>query len=365
MTLDPQISLRLSWHIGRDPSEPVPSELFALLQAIDKAGSLSVATRALKLSYRHAWGLLRKWGQTFGSPLVVLERGRGASLSTLGQRLLWLHQWADARVGPELDSLASDANNRIREGSAPNERPMLRIFGSHGFAVELLQTLVAESVDLDIDLQFRGGLAGLRNLQASKCDLAGFHLPEGPRGVKLGARYLPYLDPPAYRLIRVARRRQGLIVAADNPNRIRGLRDLSRTAARFINRQPGSGTRLLFDLLLTELGIEPRTIEGYSSEEFTHMAVAAMVRSGAADAGFGIEVAARRFGLHFIPLAWEPYLFAVKLEMLASLGVQRLLTLLRDRAFRHQASALPGYTADDAGELLPIQAVFQQAKHKP
>ena len=124
------------------------------------------------------------------------------------------------------------------------------------------------------------------------------------------------------------------------------------------NRQPGSGTRLLFDLLLEEAGLDPERISGYHTEEFTHMAVAALVASGAADAGFGIQAAASQVGLRFIPVAWENYLFALKREKLSSPGVSELFRVLRSAEFRDQVNALPGYEAAQAGVVMPLSQLL-------
>lgn len=358
MNRNNQIGFHLCWHVGHDATSQIAPELFSLLGAIDATGALTAAAKEHELSYRHAWGLVRRWETFFGQSLVNFERGRGASLTPLGKRLLWAQQWVSARLGPELDSLASDVNAKIREAMGLSEVPNLRIFGSHGFAVELLQQLLDKTLTLSLDLQFRGGVGGLKGLKSSRCDMAGIHLPEGPRGAKVAARYLSYLDARSHMLIRVVRRQQGLMMAPHNAKLIRGLSDLKKKAVSFINRQAGSGTRLLFDALLAEAGIAGNQIEGYTHEEFTHMAVAAMVRSGAADVGFGIEAAARKLSLQFVPLASELYLFAVKRETLNTVAAERLLDALRSDEFRQQAAAIPGYSAQRAGDVLRIQDIF-------
>jgi molybdate-binding protein len=159
-------------------------------------------------------------------------------------------------------------------------------------------------------------------------------------------------------LIHVATRRQGLAVARGNPKRILSLADLARDGVRFVNRQGGSGTRLLFDLLLSRAGVDTRQIEGYEILEYTHAAVAAYVGSGMADAGFGLEVPARRFGLDFVPLVTERYFFLCRNEFLADPAMQQFESVLRDATFRAQVAQLPGYDPSAAGDTEPARNAF-------
>lgn len=290
-----EIQLELDWRLGPGRPESLERELFGLLNAIKERGSLQVAARENGLSYRHAWGLMRKWKTLLGQPLVHLERGRGATLTPVGEKLLWGQRRISARLGPELDSLASELASELHGLIHRDPLPPVRIFASHGLAVPLLRDLL-QARGVPVELQFRGSLDSLRLFAAGKCDLAGFHLPDGSLGARIAPRFARHIDPAGDRLIRVVRRRQGLVTAAGNPLGIAAIADLARPGVRFVNRQPGSGTRLMLDLLLEDAGIEPRGIHGYNNEEFTHLAVAAMVASGAADAGLAIEPVARQFG---------------------------------------------------------------------
>jgi molybdate-binding protein len=127
---------------------------------------------------------------------------------------------------------------------------------------------------------------------------------------------------------------------------------------RFVNLQAGSGTRLLFDLLLSRASVDTRRIEGYEILEYTHAAVAAYVGSGMADAGFGLEVPARRFGLDFVPLVTERYFFLCRNDFLADPAMQQFDSVLHDAAFRAQVALLPGYDPSEAGNREPARNVF-------
>ena len=359
-----EIQLGLNWQMGQGRPERLESELFALLTTIKERGSLQVAARENGVSYRHAWGLMQKWKALLGQPLAYLERGRGATLTPIGEKLLWGQRRISARLGPELDSLASELASELHGLIHRDPLPPLRIFASHGLAVPLLRDLLQARAEVSVDLQFRGSLDSLRLFAAGKCDMAGFHLPDGTLGARLAPRFSRHLDADADQLIKVVRRRQGIVTAAGNPKGIRGVADMARAGIRFINRQPGSGTRLILDLLLEDAGIEPGSVQGYNTEEFTHLAVAAMVASGAADAGFAIEPVAHKFGLHFEPITTEDYWLAVRRNDMGGAAQGDLLALLRSAEYRTAIATLHGYDAGPAGEVHAVSQVFPLQRRK-
>lgn len=351
------IRLGLRWEHGYEDSDEVKPEVFRLLHAIQEGGSLRVAAAACEISYRNAWGLLQKWERAFGAPLARLERGRGACLTALGQKLLWGETRAQARLGPDLESLASEISAELHRTLRGDAQDPLRIFASHGLAITLLRDLLLAERQIELDLQFRGSLECLRLLRASRCEIAGFHLAEGQLGARLVPRYRKLLDSTDI-LVHVVRRRQGLMTAPDNP--LLGIADLTKNSVRFVNRQPGSGTRILLDLLLEEAGIATDQVRGYSTEEFTHLAVAAMVASGAATAGFGIEAAARRFNLRFIPVTWENYWFALRRENLTHPSIAVVMKAIRAARFRKKVAALTGYEAPQSGATHSVESVMAE-----
>jgi molybdate-binding protein len=133
--------------------------------------------------------------------------------------------------------------------------------------------------------------------------------------------------------------------------------DVARKGLRFVNRQRGSGTRVLIDRLLLDEGVEPATLVGYANEEFTHAAVAATVASGAADAGFGLRAAAAEHGLAFVPRVREHYYLAVRAKSLTTTEVARLLEALQGVAFARIVGRLPGYQCAGAGTVLALDAL--------
>lgn len=340
--------------------EPV---LFRLLAAIAQGGSLRAAADEVGVSYRHAWGLLGEWGQRFGAPLVEMSRGRGAWLTPLGETLLKGERLIQGRLAPLLEEAAGEFEQRLVVVlNAGGEN--LRICASHDLVLAKLPTLVRQQTGMYPELKFCGSLESLKRLRAGECDLAGFHVPTGKVGRGLLGQWGALLGQE-YRLIIVARRRQGLMTAAGNPKEISGLADLTRAGVRFVNRQLGSGTRLALEAMLRETDLRPAEILGYENEEFTHSAVAAMVASGAADAALGLEAAAVQFGLGFVPLFEEQYFFALGRHKLQAPAVQSLLQVLQSEAFQRLVSARPGYDGTEAGKCLRVTDAMHALGHEP
>jgi molybdate-binding protein len=151
----------------------------------------------------------------------------------------------------------------------------------------------------------------------------------------------------------------GLIVKRGNPLGITGVERLLDPDVRFVNREPESGSRRLFDLLLSQYGLDGTRINGYERVEFTHPAVAAYVASGMADATFGVEAAARLFDLDFVRLATEDYFLVCRKHMVENPSVQRVLEILRGTEFHQAVALLPGYTAKDAGKIIGVREALR------
>jgi molybdate-binding protein len=160
--------------------------------------------------------------------------------------------------------------------------------------------------------------------------------------------------------VHVAGRHQGLFVARGNPLGLRGLGDLARTGVRFVNRQAGSGTRMLLEMMLAKEGIASADIAGFNSAEFTHSAVAAYIASGMADVGIGVQTAAERFHLDFIPLVRERYYFALPIAALDDPLMRQLIGVLQQPAYHAMVKALPGYDATDTGKIVELDERWGQ-----
>jgi len=172
------------------------------------------------------------------------------------------------------------------------------------------------------------------------------------------AHYQDRIHPAHDYVIHLAQRRQGLILAPGNPRGIRCLQDLLRPDLHMIQRQPGSGTRLLLEAMLAREGIELSRIQTCDVEELTHAAVAAYVASGLADVGFGLEPPARRYGLDFIALASERYFFLCTETTFSGTRMSALMELLQSDGFRAELNRLPGYNPRECGQVQRFSQAF-------
>ncbi len=229
----------------------------------------------------------------------------------------------------------------------------LVVLGSHDNTLDLLATLLRRrDPRLRLSSGHVGSLGGLVALSQGRAHLGGSHLFDPETNTYNIPFIQRYLAGVPLKLINLAWRQQGLMVALGNPKNIRGIADLARPGVRFINRQRGAGTRLLLDLLLKEENLEPAAIQGYDREEYTHMAVAVNVHSGTADVGLGILAAARALGLEFLPLLPERYDLVVPETTFRDERFQTLLEVIRSPEFQEGAATLGGYDLKDCGQII-------------
>ncbi len=228
----------------------------------------------------------------------------------------------------------------------------LSVIGSHDMTIDVLADEIRRrGHDIRISSGHVGSLGGLMAIRKGTCHMAGSHLLDtetGEYNVSYIKRYIKGVKVSVFHLVL---RDQGLIVAKDNPKGIRGIEDLCREDVSFVNRQAGSGTRVLFDYKLEQLGIEPESIRGYDHDEFTHMTVAVDVLSGAADCGMGIFAAARALDLDFIPVEQEQYDLIVPSSLLDHSNIITLMEVVKTQEFRDRVTSLGGYDPSRSGEL--------------
>ncbi|MBU2430988.1 MAG: molybdopterin biosynthesis protein, partial [Proteobacteria bacterium] len=227
------------------------------------------------------------------------------------------------------------------------------ITGSHDNTLDLLADHIRQvNGAISISSSHVGSMGGLMAIKKGACHLAGAHLldpDDGSYNISYIKKYLP--DQKVY-LINLVMRDQGLIVPKHNPKHIQSIADLKDKGLQFINRQPGSGTRILFDYKLKVLGMEPGEIRGYENDEYTHMSVAVSVLSGRADAGLGIHAAARALDLDFIPVVTESYDLVIPERFFDTPKIQVLLETIQTKSFKDQVNRLGGYSTHKTGTLL-------------
>ena len=284
-----------------------------------------------------------------GEKLVAVPLARGAGVITT-----MVHADGLMRIPSLVEGL-----NAGEEVQVDLLRPMVDIentilcTGSHDLAIGVLEDqLKRRHPELKIAATNVGSLGGLLALQRGETHIAGTHLLDPESGIYNIPDIQRAIPQVSVVLVHLAHREQGILVARGNPKAIRGLRDLARSGNRFVNRQPGSGTRVLLDYELKKLGIDGAAIAGYEREEFTHMAVGVAVASGLADAGLGVRAAAQALALDFIPIASEQYDLLIERGFFESARGEVLLAMIASDGFKSAVSALGGYDTTTAGALL-------------
>lgn len=278
---------------------------------------------------------------------VPLPRGAGI-VSSLSR--------ADAIISIPPESEGLNKNEAVK---AKLIRPISEIegallaIGSHDSALDLIDSFLRrEYPEFRLTSAHVGSLGGLLALKQGQCHLAGSHLLDPETGIYNQKAIQEQLPDESVALFRLVDREQGLMVMPGNPKHIKGFTDLAREDVRFINRQAGSGTRVLLDYNLEQSGIRSGDINGYRDEEYTHTGVAAAVLSGRADTGLGAKAAANALGLDFIPVGMEQYDLVIPKKYLSDPRIESLLAVIKTEAFKNAILKMGGYGVEKTGELV-------------
>ncbi len=350
------VHLQYSFSARDQRGGEVQNPLFDLLSALREQGSIQQMARAAGSSYRHVWGQLKQWEETLGEPLVTWAQGQPARLTPFAERLLWAEKQARARLTPHIEALRAELEHVLVQ-ALDGQQQILSVWASHDMAVPLLRESARARHQLHIDLRFAGSLDALRALAEGRCIVAGFHVPPLQAGPHHFAKALkPLLKPGRHKLMAAWRRTQGLIVAPHNPLGLRGLADALAPGVRFVSRQSGSGTRLLTEYLMHAAAMDHQRVNSLDEHvEDSHLAVAAAVAGGHADAGLAVAAAAAQFELGFVPLVDEDYYLVCLRDSLQQPAVLALQAALADAAWTADLATLPGYAAlPHSGQVLSL-----------
>ena len=322
-----------------------------------------------KVETLHAFEQIKLLSDSRRLQILRLLMASPASLTqlarTLGQSPAWVRHHILALESANLIELSevritgkvTEKFYRARAGAfllqelilPEGDKPAIVFSGSHDLALEKIGEKIADHLTL-LTLPI-GSLDGLVNLRQGLCQISGAHLLD--ESGEYNAPFVRHLFPDRLmELVTLAYRTQGLILAPGNPKGIQGAADLARSGLRFINRNPGSGTRLWLDAELERLGIASETIDGYEHVVNTHTDCARAVASGQADAALGLQASAQQYNLDFIPLFEERYDLVLPREQENVLAP--LLEHIQTAAFRYEVASLTGYNTAHSGERISI-----------
>jgi putative molybdopterin biosynthesis protein len=237
---------------------------------------------------------------------------------------------------------------------AMNDR--LLVIGSHDLTIDLLNSLLREKTGgrIHISSSNVGSLGGLLAVKRQTAHIAGSHLLDTSTGDYNSSYIQRYIPDMPISLVTLVHRWQGFMIPEGNPKKIEGIRDLARTDVVFVNRQSGSGTRILLDYELARAGIPTERVAGYNNEEYTHMNIAMAVVTGAADAGLGIYAAAKALSLDFVPITKERYDLVIPSAYLEEEKIRLLIEIIRSDEFKEKTLAMGGYEVHDTGNIILV-----------
>lgn len=294
----------------------------SILKEIKAGRSLIEATKNSGTSYRGAWEKLNSVEDALSTTLIIRTKGHGSKLTSFGEFFLEFVEDLQVSNHRYVKPYQEMLSKKIGEAGIVNSKRWR--FSSSSDAI--IQQSVSEIKGFD--LKIASSSEALEQLLNNDTDLAGYHISDMKRSKAIHSR----LSKKDFEIYPLMKRTQGLIVKKGNPLEIKSIFDLTNSKVRFINRQIGSGTRLLLDTLLIDEDINTSEINGYLNEEFTHSAISNAILTGKADVGMGVKNIAIENNLSFIPLKEEIFFVAMKKEVATQSIAKKLIKKIRSNS---------------------------------
>lgn len=283
-----------------------------------------------------------------GDTLVASPLSRGSGVISSFMK-------ADGMLEIEQGIEGYDAGSRVKIRLLRDKQELRRTLvaiGSHDPLLDELSDMIhREDASVYMSSSHVGSMGGIMATRRGENHVAGIHLLNEKDGSYNESFVKKYFPKGEVRLVECVGRTQGLMVAKGNPLQISGIEDLEKEGLRYVNRQKGSGTRILIDYLCKKNDVDTSNIYGYEREEFTHTSVAAQIASGTADAGMGIYSAAKLYDLDFIPICIEQYDLLITDKAWETHMIQQLIKVLKSEQFKKRMEELGGYELHQPGEI--------------
>lgn len=288
--------------------------------------------------------LSKQHGELYATPL---NRGAGVVTSFVK---------ADGLMKVDMDSEGLEVGQQVEvELLKPIEQieQTISVIGSHDPLLDEISDIIRQTFQGQyLESSHVGSMGGIMAVKRREADFGGIHLLDEETGVYNLSYVKKFFPQNDVKIIRGVKRIQGFMTGKGNPKNIRSIEDICQPGISYVNRQKGSGTRILLDYLLNKAHIDPDVIYGYDREEFTHMSVAAQVASGSGDVGLGIYSAAQAFHLDFVPVCDEQYDFLVSQAFYESEQFAMFLKVITSREFAERLKAMGGYKLDGIGSVV-------------
>ncbi|WP_432402238.1 molybdopterin biosynthesis protein [Wukongibacter sp. M2B1] len=308
----------------------------------------AILSKRLMSSLKHLEFVRMKLGKVKGKLIATpLNRGAGVTMSLVKADGI-------AKIPKNLEGI--DAGEKIKIELLKDLESInntIVSIGSHDIIMDILGSMIHENYrEINLSSAHVGSLGGIMAMRRGEAHIAPIHLLDEKTGTYNRAYVKKYLKNIDISLVKGVRRLQGLMVRKGNPKNINSIEDLVREDIVFVNRQKGSGTRILLDFKLKEFEIYSNNIIGYDREMTTHMTVASAVLSGSADVGLGIKSSAEAMGLDFIPIGEEEYDFVLLTEFLEDEKIKEFIRTLKSEEFAEKLLKLGGYKIEDPGRVV-------------
>lgn len=337
------------------------NELIQYLTAIDRERSLVKAAKHLNVSYRTLWGKIEYWEKELGQTLVIRDQGKSSQPSELGRKLLWAEKTVQAQNALAIEQLRAQFQSVFAQACDPNGK-ILTISGCFDPWLARLPEALSQTKERNIvlDMQFSTSQEGLQRLREDRCDIAAFNLPaDTDKNSPFAKAFGPYLNSSDLEGVLFTVRTQGLATAPGNPLKLYSLTDVAHKNARYANRKPTTGTRLLFQELLRQAGLKDTDILGFDRIEPSHAAVATAIASGNADVGLCEEGSARRMGLDFTALVLENYYLVWKRSRFTQpesrTTIEHICRFLQSDTWKTTGQSYAGYQTQSCGQPIDTQ----------
>lgn len=353
------LNLKISARWKKDDGQFVDLDprMLNTLKTIDSVGSISLACKALGISYRTLWSQVQQYNQLLGEELVATHGRAGACLTRFGHKLIWMVEQGNVRVAPELGTVGEHLNAEWLDVDL--NKPWISLALSDDMALQSLFQHTALYKRLQLSLRWSGSIAALSALHRGEVRVAGCHLPVGlEEHSQVHQIMRRWLRGSNLSVIELFERDIGWISRpASNPPT---LNDVSQQRALLVNRNSASSTHHQLNALIAHANLNPDQLPGFHHEENSHLAVACTIAAGHGDLGLGIRAAAEHYGLHFRPVSRERYFLVLHNSDLQYPAMGILLPWLGSKEVRELVENTVGYSAPNLGRTRALELFLNE-----